>query len=92
MSQIGAGRLAGSLIGEVKATVKARIGAAAAELVAEISDGTTAVEKALQREALDVRASFAEVVGNASAAAEEAVAKAEAAADNVQCWPSIVIS
>lgn len=84
MTQIGAGRLAGSLVGDLKASVgkvmdeaRAKISNATAELVKEVTDGSTAVEKALHREAMDVRNSFGEIIGNAGAAAEKAVAKAE---------------
>jgi len=71
MTQLGSGRAAGAIIGDLKATVakamdaaKQKIANATAELTNEISTGSDNVEKALHREILAVRQEFGEVIGN----------------------------
>ncbi len=71
VSQIGSGRAAGAIVGDLKATIakamdaaRQKIAAATTELTAEINDGSAAVESALHREILAVRQEFGEVIGN----------------------------
>ena len=73
LSQVGAGRLAGSLMTDIKASVgkaldaaKIDISNAASELINEINDGKDQVKKALEAEAREVRSEFAQIVGNAA--------------------------
>ncbi len=74
MTQIGSGRAAGAIIGDLKATVakamdaaRQKIAAATTELTAEINDGSAAVGSALHREVLAVRQEFSEITGNGPA-------------------------
>jgi len=84
MSQLGSGRMANSIVSGIKDAVatamdsaKTEIYAATTELTAEIRDGAKAVKKAIEAEVLNVRAEFGAVVGNAQAAAEDAVDEAK---------------
>ena len=87
MPEIGARRLASGIGGSVeeaigKATDEMRLVVAASitELVAEIREGGENVKRALQAEAAGVREDLKEIVGNATASAEDAVKKAADAA------------
>ena len=80
MSRIGSGRLAGDIVTGIKSAVdaamddaKKEIVGATTELTAEIRDGAKAVKRAIQAEVMNVRQEFGAVVGNAQAAAEEAI-------------------
>lgn len=88
VSEIGARKLASGVIGTIKDAVekemdamRLEVGAGVAELVAEINDGTKQVVRVLQDEAAGVRAELSEIVGNAQAAADDAVKQAADAAD-----------
>ncbi|MGO9049546.1 MAG: hypothetical protein ACLP19_05225 [Xanthobacteraceae bacterium] len=88
MTDWRAGKAASGLMTDLKVSIdkamteaRARINAATGELVSEVTDGSTSVEKALRQEARQVRAEFAEISGNAGPTTEEAVAKAESAVE-----------
>lgn len=88
MSQIGGGRMAGEIVGGIKAAVakamdeaKGEIVGATTELVAEIRDGAKNVKRAIQTEVMNVRKEFSDIVGNATAEAEEAVEEARTLAE-----------
>lgn len=87
VSKIGSGRVAGQIVGDIRSAVdkamtdaKAEIAGATTELVAEIRDGAKAVKSAINQEIATVRKQFGEIVGNAAAAAEEAVEEVRAEA------------
>lgn len=81
---LGSGKLAGDIVGGIKDAVaramtdaRAQIGSATDELVGEIKTGATNVKRAIQAEVINVRKEFGDIVGNATDAAEEAVADAK---------------
>jgi hypothetical protein len=84
MPEIGARKLAGEVIGGIRAAVaKAmddlhlEVAGGITELVTEIREGGQSVRRALQDEAAGVREELSGIVGNATAAAEDAVAEAK---------------
>lgn len=88
VSQIGGGKLAGSIVDGIQTAVakamddaKREIAGATTELVGEIRDGGQAVKRAIQAEVMNVRNEFGKIVGNAEQAATDAVTEAKAAAD-----------
>jgi hypothetical protein len=93
VSQIGAGRLAGNLMTDLKGRVakamddaRSKISNATSDLVGEINDGATNVERAIHTEMAAVRQEFSEVIGNGPPEVAETAAlietKAEAAKGN----------
>ena len=94
MPELGGKRLAGELVSGIRASVgkamdesKLQIAGAVTELVIEIRDGTKQVVKAVQAEAMAVRGEFSDIIGNAQAAADDAVEQAKKAA--AQAEPEI---
>jgi uncharacterized protein YjbJ (UPF0337 family) len=84
LTSIGSGRTAGRIVTGIKAAVdkamseaEKEIAGATTELVAEIRDGSGAVKAAIKQEIAMVREQFGEVIGNAAAAAAEAVEEAK---------------
>lgn len=85
---IGSGKMASDIVGGIKDAVaramtdaRAQIGGATDELVAEIKSGAQNVKRAIQVETANVRQQFGEIVGNATDAAEEAIAEAKQSAE-----------
>ena len=84
VAQIGARKLAGEVIGTIKDAVgkamdemRLEVAGGITELLTEIRDGGKSVRRALQDEAMGVRAELGTIVGNAAAAAENAIADAK---------------
>lgn len=84
---LGSGKMASSIVSGIQDAVakamtdaRAQIGSATDELVAEIKSGAANVKRAIQVETANVRQEFGQIVGNAAAAAEEAVNEAKDAA------------
>lgn len=81
---LGSGRMAASIVSGIQEAVaramtdaRSQIGSATDELVAEIKSGAVNVKRAIQAETSRVREEFGQVVGNATAAAEEALDEAK---------------
>lgn len=81
---IGGKKIAGDIVGGLKGEVakamddcRLQIAGAVTELVNEIKDGTKQVVRAVHSEADGVRREFAEIVGNAEFAAEDAIEQAK---------------
>lgn len=79
VSTIGAGDMSAGLVDSIKSAVadamndaRSEIAGATAELVAEIRDGSKAVTRTIQAEAMTVRSEFGEIAGNSEAAADGA--------------------
>ena len=88
MPDIGARKIASGVIGSIQTAVggamdemRLEVAAGINELLTEIRDGGKSVRRALQDEAAGVREELSGIVGNAQAAAEDAI---KIAADNAQ--------
>lgn len=84
MANIGSGRMAGSIVSDLRGEVdkamadaKNEIRAGTTTLVATIRDGSRAVRKAIEAEAMRVQQEFGQIVGNAEEMAEDAVKEAK---------------
>jgi uncharacterized protein YjbJ (UPF0337 family) len=84
MPEIGARRLASGIIGGIKDAVgkamdemRLDVAGGITELTTEIREGGQMVRRALRDEAMGVRVELGTIVGNAQAAAEDAVTEAK---------------
>ena len=91
MPNIGGQRIAGDIVNSLRASVskamdesRRQIDGAVNDLVTEIRAGAKQVVKAVQTEAMAVRAEFGDIIGNAEEIADEAIADAKQVVANAE--------